>query len=121
MDVRKKLLNLMDNKLTVVVGGTTDFSCVNLEISKCTHFDLQAFYKRSRENGEPTGMSLRDAVSMEFGYDCQGIRPHSSTIGARATVQLFLDRYCKRMKAHAENWNRDYYEVFDDAVKLRQM
>lgn len=93
----KDILEQFKNKLVMVVGGTTDSSSVHMELSKCVHFDLQQFYKRSKEFENPTGMSLRDTVFMEFGYDCQGTRPHSCLIDAAVTKRLFDEGYCKRM------------------------
>lgn len=121
-EVNMKLHETFQNKLIIVCGGDVDFSCVDLAMSEYVTFDLQAFYRRTKEDdGTTHGMSLRDIYFLEFNQDMQGIRSHSAEEDARATIKIFLDGYCKRMKDNPENTNRHYYALFDNAIKMKKM
>lgn len=121
-EVKRQLQEVFEEKLIIVCGGAVDFSCVDLAMSEYVTFDIQSFYRRTKEDdGSTHGMSLRDVYFMEFHQDIQGIKSHSAEIDARATIKVFLEGYCRRMKNHPMNHDRHYYETFDDAVKLKKM
>lgn len=117
--VTKELKAVMDQKLVIVVGGSTDFLCVDLNTADLKIFDLQTFYKRTQEgtsNLQP--MSLRDTYFMEFKEDFQGNKTHSAENDARATMRLFISGYVKRNFGKATMNDRNYFEIFDGALVL---
>jgi hypothetical protein len=71
--VSKRVAEILNDKIVLTVGGSTDIRSMNLDEGKFRRFDLQSFYYREDPNN-PTcqqGMSLRDIVFYHTQQDIQ--------------------------------------------------
>lgn len=108
-------------KLVITVDGYSDFHCIDLDVREFNMFNLQTYYRRTKDNGtETNGMSLRDIYFLEFSEDFQGTVTHSAEADARATIKIFMEGYTKRI-IKKPGFSEYDFEKFDDAVKLKEM
>ncbi|CAL8110814.1 unnamed protein product [Orchesella dallaii] len=118
--VRRKMEDLMQNKLVVTVGGQSDYDALGLEIADFDYFDLQShwYYEKVNEHGSLVrhSHSLRSLSNYYLHRDPQtGI--HTSLNDAIATMDLF--EVYKKIKllddpqnlSQRHNFNRPYNEI----------
>ncbi|RWS19169.1 RNA exonuclease 4-like protein [Leptotrombidium deliense] len=98
-EIRKSIVNLLENNLCILIGGTNDISGLELEKEKITFYDLQEYYwsviEHSNGGKQQCGHSLRSLVKSFFNESIQ-TSIHTASEDAKYTMKLFKHIYCRK-------------------------
>jgi len=137
--VAKEIINLLRDKLVVVVGGEKDFRALGLRMSQFQTFELQNVYFRNvlKQNIDECAcvdaqlcdcyvtepMSLRDMYFYHFKQDAQRAS-HSALGDAQATMRVFTEGYVPlKLRSGEDPMSRSLREnrMFDSSINLKRM